>query len=98
MDSTTATSSITEQLQPPTGASVFSSLDFDMYSTSSMRPIGNSHDESLSDVDVNLDDLDSTPSDFVAPMLNEDSLPIDSDSNTSSNNNDNNHEDNNTLI
>lgn len=56
------------------------------------QPINADSEESLSDVDVDLEELEHIPDDFIPPMLGEDGSPVpDSDSDTTYLNNTTNH-------
>jgi hypothetical protein len=70
------------QVQSATAVEIFTNLNFDLDSRPT-QPINADDEESLSDVDVDLDELEAIPDTFIPPMLNEDGLPIpDPDSDT----------------
>jgi hypothetical protein len=70
-------------VQSATEAEIFTNLDLGMDFTPTQL-INNDREESLSDVDVDLDELEAIPDNFIPPMLDEDGSPIpDSDSETS---------------
>jgi hypothetical protein len=80
---------------PTTEEDIFAAFDahlgIELNTPSNASTQTTSEEDSLSDVDVDLDDLESIPEGFVIPMLNEDGTPISDDpesdaaSNTSTN-------------
>lgn len=78
--------SATEQHpQPITEQDIFSNFEDNLTNLLTTQAVDDRED-SLSDIDIDLDDLDSIPEDFAIPILNEDGLPMDESSDTESDN------------